>query len=401
MVDRYFFICMLIDVSCLIYAAFVLLHVRHSTMRESERGLFHWMIVAYLAFIVIDMLLVNRDFGPLALPGLGLVTLTALKRILVSAIACLWFAYATYRIDAPWAHAKSFRVFLPIPLLSVVLLVLANLETGLMFSFGENGQVTLGPIGILSVCIDAVYLVVMALGTARLLPHEPSHYRRKDMLSVVARAVPAFLLYLIELRFSGIFIMPIGYFITIFMEFTSIQDTRIYADALTGLNNRRRTDEYLSTRVRAVDEENPVCLFFYDVDHFKQVNDQLGHIEGDWALQIVADALKQTAAPCDGFIARWGGDEFVLMADAANIPRDVLGEPNPRELAAFFDNALASHSGQQHFPEPIRVSQGWVWCGDPHADPAALVKSADQAMYRAKQKTYADIQRGGEVNGDR
>lgn len=60
-------------------------------------------------------------------------------------------------------------------------------------------------------------------------------------------------------------------------------------------------------------KQHPVTVFMIDVDKFKLINDTYGHMEGDFALKIVAESLKKTAAQLNGFAARYGGDEFCLI----------------------------------------------------------------------------------------
>ncbi len=62
-----------------------------------------------------------------------------------------------------------------------------------------------------------------------------------------------------------------------------------------------------------VDQAEDVYLLMMDADGFKQINDRYGHVEGDHALQVVATALKDVCSASGGFIARYGGDEFVVL----------------------------------------------------------------------------------------
>lgn len=108
-------------------------------------------------------------------------------------------------------------------------------------------------------------------------------------------------------------IVPLGTFLPIHLAFLEIQNGEIYSDALTGLNNRRRMEIYLQDKIHNTSEEKPFRIHMIDVNDFKQVNDKFGHIVGDRALQLVADALRNVAGQMHGFCARYGGDEFVLI----------------------------------------------------------------------------------------
>ena len=83
-------------------------------------------------------------------------------------------------------------------------------------------------------------------------------------------------------------------------------------DELTGLYNRRRTQEGIRGALR--DTESGVSLIMVDVDHFKRINDSFGHDVGDLVLKGVADILKESAGELPKAMAgRWGGEEFFLV----------------------------------------------------------------------------------------
>ena len=86
-------------------------------------------------------------------------------------------------------------------------------------------------------------------------------------------------------------------------------------DDLTGLMNRRALVETIEARLKHQARTGQAgCLIFIDLDHFKEVNDTLGHQTGDTALRIVADLLQNMIRPCD-YAGRYGGDEFVLWIE--------------------------------------------------------------------------------------
>lgn len=87
----------------------------------------------------------------------------------------------------------------------------------------------------------------------------------------------------------------------------------VLKDTLTGLYNRRYIDEFLPAALnRAYEQEKPLSVIFADIDHFKLVNDTHGHIAGDLVLQHVAQLLQKHIRSSDCWVARYGGDEFVI-----------------------------------------------------------------------------------------
>ena len=84
-------------------------------------------------------------------------------------------------------------------------------------------------------------------------------------------------------------------------------------DALTGLSNRHNFDETSKQQINlALRYKHPLSLIICDIDHFKKINDQFGHLEGDQVLKHIADTIRNTVRESD-IVARWGGEEFAIL----------------------------------------------------------------------------------------
>ncbi|MDJ0821908.1 MAG: diguanylate cyclase [Paracoccaceae bacterium] len=153
-------------------------------------------------------------------------------------------------------------------------------------------------------------------------------------------------------------------------------------DPLTGLYNRRYALPHLARIAqRAADRGRPYAILLADIDHFKRVNDNLGHNVGDQVLREVAQRLQNNLRAAD-MIARIGGEEFlVVMPDATADAARHTAERLCRMLEA---NPIALQDAQS---VPITLSIG-VCVADPHAQPHPedLLVTADRALYAAKDQ---------------
>ncbi|MEA2570682.1 MAG: hypothetical protein QOI24_2683 [Acidobacteriota bacterium] len=151
-----------------------------------------------------------------------------------------------------------------------------------------------------------------------------------------------------------------------------------YHDALTGLANRRLFNEHLSLALALAARRNcPVAVLFLDLDHFKLVNDTLGHTMGDVLLQEVAKRLKSCVREGDA-VARVGGDEFTIVLQDLET-RDAAAVVAQKVLRAIA--APIEMTGHRLY---VTVSIGITIYPDDGADAETLLKNADNAMYRAK-----------------
>ncbi len=147
-------------------------------------------------------------------------------------------------------------------------------------------------------------------------------------------------------------------------------------DHLTKLNNRRYFDEMLAKELsKSQRTKEPLTLLIVDLDNFKPLNDTHGHTAGDMALQNIAEFLKQHIRAYD-HLARWGGDEFVLLCPGLSAKDSLtLGE------------RIRSEFAEQDFPFEHRLTLS-IGIASTHNDEIAtaeqLLEAADKAVYAAK-----------------
>ncbi|MBT8136322.1 MAG: diguanylate cyclase [Gammaproteobacteria bacterium] len=150
-------------------------------------------------------------------------------------------------------------------------------------------------------------------------------------------------------------------------------------DGLTNLYNHRHFQEALTAEVeRSKRYQRDVSVLFIDVDHFKTYNDTQGHPAGDEVLRGIAKMLLEHARDTDT-VARWGGEEFVLLAPETSVDK-------ASELAERIRAAVAAYPFQGRETQPkglITVSIG-VATLDPAGSHESIVARADTAVYEAK-----------------
>jgi len=153
-------------------------------------------------------------------------------------------------------------------------------------------------------------------------------------------------------------------------------------DYLTGLPNARALFLHLDRELaRCQRETSNIAVMVCDLDGFKQINDRYGHLEGDKTLKLFANLLREVCREYD-YVARMGGDEFVIIAP--NMTADVVREK------AILLNALAQQAGRQVCGQDLlSLSVGASFYPQDGLDAERLLAEADKKMYAAKQLHYA------------
>jgi diguanylate cyclase (GGDEF)-like protein/PAS domain S-box-containing protein len=163
---------------------------------------------------------------------------------------------------------------------------------------------------------------------------------------------------------------------------------RALHDALTNLPNRvLLRDRIESALARAQRDGSGVAVLFLDLDGFKVLNDTHGHAAGDEILRVVAERLR-AAVRADDTVARFGGDEFVIVC------HDVVNEERAGTIAHRIAAAVAVPVALHGRDVVVNASIGVV-LGRPGAAPDVLVHDADTAMYDAKHSSRASGEDGG------
>lgn len=157
-------------------------------------------------------------------------------------------------------------------------------------------------------------------------------------------------------------------------------------DDLTGLANRKALHDMLGSRLCRLEEgENEtVAVIFIDIDRFKAVNDSMGHTWGDNVINAFAARLGAFMHPLHAFCARVGGDEFVVVPDASathNVVRDT------RALLAHL-SAPYDINGRE---VRLTASAGVLFVGDPCESPDVIIRNANAAMHRSKERGFGRI----------
>lgn len=149
---------------------------------------------------------------------------------------------------------------------------------------------------------------------------------------------------------------------------------RLSVDSLTGLAGRGVFDRALDIEfARACRFHRTIGLIMIDVDNFKTVNDSFGHLYGDRVLTGIADRVKAYVRTCD-VIARFGGEEFVILTDGAT----------PEGIEVICERIRLSVCYEKVIGFPATVSVGFAVQIESDKNGWDVLKRADAALYRAK-----------------
>lgn len=152
-------------------------------------------------------------------------------------------------------------------------------------------------------------------------------------------------------------------------------------DPLTGVHNRGYFEDVMRTQLAVcLRSGNPVSVMLVDVDHFKRINDTHGHFEGDRALRAIAGALAGAARASD-VVCRYGGEEFCLILPGT--PLD-----SAAQLAGRIREEVTAGCARANVAggAPVTVTIGLAVCPEDGTEVDALMRAADERLYRGKRE---------------
>jgi len=157
-----------------------------------------------------------------------------------------------------------------------------------------------------------------------------------------------------------------------------------FRDSLTGIPNRRMFDNVMETEwANALRNHQPLSLIMLDIDYFKQYNDHYGHIQGDECLKRVAQVLSSAATRSRDFLARFGGEEFVLVLPETDAEAAKNVAERCRNL--IFKDQIFHEKSQVSQLLTVSLGVGTI-IPTRHDKPIKFVEDVDQRLYQAKQK---------------
>lgn len=287
-----------------------------------------------------------------------------------------WCGYADTECRGTLFTTRKRVMLSAIPLGLMVALVISNLWTHSLFTITEGGYVR----GKLFQLEMGLLVAITTVFSVKLLLHarsETDPIKRGHMKLVSSFPLCLLIAWLLTLVGESFPIISVAITIELLCLYMGTSTQQISMDKLTQVNNRQNLLSFLE--YKCVNHSEKLFLFMMDLDYFKTINDTYGHLEGDDALIRASKALKMSCG--DHFrrrpyIARYGGDEFIVVIESTKQEADLLLENIHSNLKKLNDEA--------NKPYNLAFSIG-VAEYHPGMDANALIEAADSELYKIKR----------------
>ena len=358
---------------------YILARTSRDITRRDEHTWFCALIVTHIQYLICNTLWTFHEYDRLTLPRYALMLICTVSLWSVTNCATSFFLFVVERRMLTFFRTPLGRLIRRIPAFITTMLIISNPWTKLVFTFSPEGYFVHEVLYLPTLALAALYLLAVAVVAAVSAARTRTAFRRHADMALSGSVLLIILYIVVDSFFQKASILPAAVFAVIVVIFILMQESNINSDALTGMNNRRKADEYLSEQLTHVSPTHSLYLYLGDLNSFKKINDTYGHIEGDEALICCSRALKRTIGKYSGFAARFGGDEFLM---AWQPEKTAFSETDPEALIRDLSALLTELS--QDKPYQLAMTVGYVICDDPSIPLNERIKQADQMLYERK-----------------
>ena len=364
---------------CVIILTMILITDRMFHTKQEKQIWFSRAIFAFILYFISDACWAAMLSGMFPKIRFFAVLFNYTNYILISLMGYGLFAFIAVSGKMSFFNSIRNRRLCFIPVVVSVLFISIAYVTNPLFWINENNELNALYFPLM-IAVPSLYLIAgFIISVAYALRSELREEKRRylvigsvpfgvmafGMIQVVALNAPTFCF--------GCTIMWLWFY---------IQNTKalISVDDLTHLNNRGQINRYLE-QIR-YSEDSRVIILMIDIDRFKGINDRYGHAEGDRALVIVSDALRQTCAKINAsvFLGRYGGDEFTIII------QNPIDEDHTERLITLLRNNLAEKRQENSLPYELDVSIGYDEVTDGNDSVYACMNRADEKLYIDKRR---------------
>ncbi len=378
----YFFFYTEANIVCIVIFAILLRHERLYSTRQEKQIWFNRTMIAHILYFLSDIGWAAVISGNLPRTRALVILFNFLNFVLLSMISYGWFMYMAASEDMILGKTWKQRRLLCLPMMISITVIVVAFIAAPRFWVNDAGELNTWYYPLM---LAAPLIYIIGSAVISLINAIKADTREKKQLYRLIGLYPLSVVFFGLLQLIALNAPLFCFGCTVMMLYFFIQSmqSQISLDALTKLNNRGQIERYMKqVRYR---ENLPVYAAMIDIDHFKKINDTFGHAEGDRALILMAEAMKQTSERIgeNAFIGRYGGDEFTMIVQSAK-------EGIMEQVTDWLRDFAHQKQEENHLRYALDVSIGYDLLRDGKDTMEACLKRADKKLYENKRAAGTD-----------
>ena len=375
---------------CVLILIMIYNSIRKSSDQRTSQHMFAWFILASIILCLSDFVWGIIDFSTFWDFSHEIsFGVNAIYYIFTCVTSYMWFLFSENEQDSRIVKTKSGLVLSLLPLIIYVVLVAGSYKHGWLFYVDGNGKYQRGEFYFVKIAIACLYICVTSFKATGKAFVKKNYLNKGKYLALASFVAFPSVAVVLQIFFVGSPMISAGVAFAAVQVYIFSREQLISVDPLTKLNNRNVLMQYLDGKMKTTSDNKDLYLFVMDLDYFKKINDNFGHVEGDEAIVTVADVLRTVVRKTNYFVCRYGGDEFIAVCETDK-------DFNPEEFGNEINRLLVEETLRKDKVYNLHLSIGYAKYNDIIETIPEFIDIADERLYQIKNQRSKQKERVAE-----
>lgn len=376
-----------INLFCLSILLMILLQILKSSDKRMSQMVYSWFIISSAILCASDLIWGIIDFSyTWQFSDSVDFVVNSIYHIFTLVTAYMWYLFAESEQETRTTSTKKGLLVSMIPFVVGISIIIGSYWKDWVFFINDEGVYQRGPLYIVHIAICFFYILLTSSKAFIRSFYKKNYIKREKYRTLASFCIFPLISGVFQVLLVGSPMISAGVTFAALQVYISTREQLISVDPLTKLNNRAEMVRYLDNKMKNRNPHKDLYLFILDMDYFKKINDKFGHIEGDTAIIIAADALRNAVNKTGFFVCRYGGDEFVIVGE-------VKPDFNPDEFCKLINEKLEEETKARGKDYMLHMSIGYFKYTPEIRDIAEFISSADKYLYKRKSERTIKLNR--------
>ncbi len=367
-----------INAFCLAVVGIVLYSLLKNYDRQHKQRYYMKAVISGMTAFFCEIMWALIESRMLPLPRVANFLANGAYDIVSTLTGYFWLCYVEAALGSSFFKKSWLKPVALLPVIVIVVAVASSYFTGWIFYIDQNNVYHRGPFVFVHVALCHLYTLITTVHALVTSARSRVYLKKVEYRILAMFLVFPLVIGIIQIIVPSIPSISVGVTLSFLYVYIDLQNLLISVDTLTGLNNRNQLLRYLGSRMKNESEYGRLYIFMLDVNKFKKINDTYGHVEGDNALIYCANALKIANRDTRNFIGRYGGDEFIIIADLG-------GDAEAEAVCIKARIALEKICKDNAVPYNLSFSFGYTAYNSEMKTMQSFIAAADKKLYEAKK----------------
>lgn len=369
-----------LNLFCLSILIMILLQILKSSDKRMSQMVYSWFILSSAILCASDLIWGIIDFSyTWQFSDSVDFVVNSIYHIFTLVTSYMWYLFAESEQETRTTTTKKGLIVSLIPFVIGVSIIVGSFWQDWVFFINDEGVYERGPLYIVHIAICFFYILLTSSKAFIRSFYKKNYVKKERYRTLASFCIFPLISGVFQVLLIGSPMISAGVTFAALQVYISSREQLISVDPLTKLNNRSEMVRYLDNKMKNRNPHKDLYLFMLDLDYFKKINDKFGHVEGDTAIVIAADALKNAVNKTGFFVCRYGGDEFGIVGE-------VKSDFNPDEFCILINKCLEEETRKRGKDYDLHMSIGYFKYTPEIKNIAEFISSADKYLYKRKNE---------------